>query len=89
MRSTLAIYITLSAVAAVAIAQILYFKLVLARQRAVSEDVPDMGWLYEPMDAYIGVGAADMEPALEPLPVAEPGYVEEPGYVAEPALAAA
>lgn len=84
MRSTLAIYITLSAVAVVAIAQILYFKLVLARQRAASEEAPDMGWLYEPIDAYIGIGAEDMEPALaiEPMPVAEPTFVAEPVLVA-------
>lgn len=84
MRSTLAIYITLSAVAVVAIAQILYFKLVLARRRAASEEAPDMGWLYEPIDAYIGGRVDDIDPALgtEPLPVAEPGYVAEPVLVA-------
>jgi hypothetical protein len=91
VRSTLAIYITLFAVAVVAIAQILYFKLVLARGHAASEDVPEMGWSYEPIDACIGVGVDDMEPALaiEPVPVAEPALVAEPAFVAEPVLLAA
>ena len=84
MRSTLAIYITLSVVAVVAIAQILYFKLVLARQRAASEEAPDMGWLHEPIDAYIGLGPDDMELALaiEPMPGAEATFVAEPVLVA-------
>lgn len=41
MRSTLAIYITLSVVTVVAIAQILYFRLVLGRGHGASEAVPD------------------------------------------------
>jgi hypothetical protein len=91
VRSTLAIYITLSAVAVVAIAQFLYFKLVLSRQQPASEDVADMGWMHEPINAGIGVGVDDIEEALEPerVPVTEPAFVAEPAFAAEPALLAA
>jgi hypothetical protein len=41
VRSTLAIYITLSAVVVVAIAQILFFKLVLSREDVTQVPVPE------------------------------------------------
>jgi hypothetical protein len=67
VRSTLAIYITLSAVAVVAIAQILYFKLVLARDKVVHDETPDMAWLYEPVGPVL-VEVEEPEPLLAPEP---------------------
>jgi hypothetical protein len=84
VRSTLAIYITLFAVTLVAIAQILYFKLVLSRRRTAPEAASDTGWLYEPVDACIGVGVHSLDAALasEPPPVAEPAFAAEPVLLA-------
>ena len=84
MRSALAIYITLFAVAVMAIAQILYFRLVLARRRIASEEAPETGLLYEPIELYIGVQLDDTEPsvATEPVPAAEPACAAEPVLLA-------
>jgi hypothetical protein len=70
---TLAIYITLAAIAIVAVAQILYWKLVIATddltcQDAGREDFPDMDWLCEPVQPWVGL-EADAEPALVGEPV--------------------
>ncbi len=77
MRSALAIYITLFAITLVAIAQILYWKLVINRDGAAGEAAPevaDMGWAREPVDPWAGFEADALAPALlaEPVPVREP-----------------
>jgi hypothetical protein len=80
VRSPLAIYITLFAVASVAIAQILYWKLVITRRGTAGDAAPevaDMGSALEPVDPWAGF-AAD---ASEPVPVSEPGRVREPVLV--------
>jgi hypothetical protein len=71
---TLAIYITLAAIAIVAVAQILYWKLVIAAedvtcQDATHEDFPDMDWLCEPVQPWVGLEVDDTEPALVSEPV--------------------
>lgn len=76
MRSALAIYITLSAVAVVAIAQILYWKLVINRESGAGDlapDSPDMVWL-ETVDTWAEFEAD----AVEPVELIEPGLVSEP-----------
>ncbi|MFL5864254.1 MAG: hypothetical protein ACJ780_26380 [Solirubrobacteraceae bacterium] len=79
MRSTLAVYVTLFAVAVVAVAQILYWKLVIARDPAPgAADAPDPGWPHEPMAARQDLPLEDSGPR----PGAEPLYVEEPAPVA-------
>jgi hypothetical protein len=67
VRDALAIYITLLLIVTVAIAQVLYWKLVIAREDAAGDeipDLPDMGWLHEPVDAWVGFEADGAEPAL-------------------------
>jgi hypothetical protein len=71
---TLAIYITLASIAIVAFAQILYWKLVIAGEdvtgrNAGREDFPDMDWLCEPVQPWVGLEVDDPEPALvgEPM----------------------
>ena len=73
MRSTLAIYITLFAVAVVAVAQILYWKLVIARDEPCAEEAWATEWLADSLLAW---------PELELEAV-------EPQFAAEPVLAAA
>ncbi len=72
MRDALAIYITLLLIVTVAIAQLLYWKLVIAREHAVRDelsDLPDMDWLHEPIEAWVGFEADEAEPALVGDPV--------------------
>jgi hypothetical protein len=73
VRDALAIYITVLLVVMVAIAQLLYFKLVLARAKVVGEetpDIPDMDWLRKPpVEAWVGLEADEAEPALVGDPV--------------------
>lgn len=72
----LAIYITLFAVALMAVAQVLYWKLVIAREGVASAGVPeadqtpDMEWLREPAEPWVGFEADDVEPARvgDPVP---------------------
>jgi hypothetical protein len=73
VRSTLAIYITLFAVAGVAFAQILYWKLVVAREPACAEEACAAEWLPDSLGAW---------PEFEIEAV-------EPQFAAEPVLAAA
>ena len=73
MRSTLAIYITLFAVAVVAVAQILYWKLVVAHDEVCAEEACATEWLPESLMAW-----SELE--LEAV---------EPQFAAEPVLAAA
>jgi hypothetical protein len=66
VRDALAIYITLLLIVTVAIGQLLYWKLVVAREQVVSEDIPDIAdldWLLEPVDAWVGFEADEAEPA--------------------------
>ena len=66
MRDALAIYITLLLIVAVAIAQVLYWRLVIAREDTAGEetpDLPDMNWLCEP-ETWVGFEADEAEPAL-------------------------
>jgi hypothetical protein len=80
VRSALAIYITLFAITSVAIAQILYWKLVINRHGAASDaapEVPDMGWALEPVDPWTGFEADAVEPVLVP----EPARVREPALL--------
>jgi hypothetical protein len=67
VRSTLAIYITLSAVAVVAVAQILYFKLVIARDTARAEDTSEATPLADGLAGWpeIAVQAAELRRAAE------------------------
>ena len=74
MRNSLAIYITLSLVVAVAIAQLLYWKLVIARENRVDEhpiDSLDMDWLCEPVQAWVGLEADE----AAPVPAGDPVLV--------------
>jgi uncharacterized protein involved in cysteine biosynthesis len=67
VRDALAIYITLLLIVTVAVAQLLYWKLVIAREDPVGDmtpDVPDMDWLHQPVDAWVGGEADEAEPAL-------------------------
>jgi hypothetical protein len=73
VKSTIAIYITLFAVAVVAAAQILYWRLVITRTPAAAADIGDAGWLPQPVRASPEIG---ME-------------ADEPDLAAEPALLAA
>ncbi len=77
MRSTLAIYITLFAVAVMAIAQIVYWKLVINREAAPGDAAPKgpaMGWALEPIDPCGGFAAETAEVLLG----SEPALVSEP-----------
>ncbi|MGZ4167596.1 MAG: hypothetical protein ACXVSE_08815 [Solirubrobacteraceae bacterium] len=69
MKSTLAIYITLSAIAVVAIAQILYWKLVIKRHEVRAEDTCGAAWLPESLVTWpeIDMGAAESRFAAEPV----------------------
>ena len=69
MRSTLAIYITLFAVAVVAIAQILYWKLVVTRDQAVTEEIRDAERLPEALVMWteIEMEADETDLATEPV----------------------
>jgi hypothetical protein len=61
----LAIYITLLLIVAVAIAQVLYFRVVIAREDRAGEetpDLPDMNWLREPAETQVGFAADEAEP---------------------------
>jgi hypothetical protein len=72
VRDALAIYVTLLLIVTVAIAQVLYWKLVIARDDAAGDeirDLPDMGWLHESVDAWVGFEADEAEPALVGDPV--------------------
>ncbi len=72
MRDALAIYITLLLIVTVAIAQVLYWKLVIARDHAVCDeipDLPDMDWLHQSVQAWVGFEADEAEPALVGDPV--------------------
>ena len=74
VRATLAIYITVSAIVVVAVAQILYWKLVIAaedvtRQDAARADIPNLDWLHEPVQAWVGLEADHPEPVLVGEPV--------------------
>ena len=75
MRSTLAIYITLFAVAVVAVAQILYWKLVIARDESRAQEACATEWLPDSLVAW-----PELELELEAV---------EPQFAAEPVLAAA
>ncbi|MFZ1995146.1 MAG: hypothetical protein WAU75_13610 [Solirubrobacteraceae bacterium] len=72
MRDTLAICITLALIAAVAIGQALYWKLVIARTADACDansDMPDMDWLRRPVDSWVGFEADEAEPARVGDPV--------------------
>jgi hypothetical protein len=80
VRSALAVYITLFAIALVAIAQILYWKLIVNREGGAGDaapEIPDMSWALEPVDPCAGFEAD----VLEPVPVSEPVRVREPVLV--------
>lgn len=67
----MAIYITLALIVTVAIAQVLYFKLVIARERPGRQEtpeIPDMDWLRRPVEAWVGF-EPDEELALVGDPV--------------------
>lgn len=67
----MAIYITLALIVLVAIAQVLYFKLVIARESVACDETPDtldLEWLRESMEAWMGF-ETDEEPALVGDPV--------------------
>ena len=79
MRSALAIYITLFAITSVAIAQILYWKLVINRRVAAGDlalEVPDIGCALEPVDPWAGLEADALEPVRVVVP--EPVRGREP-----------
>jgi hypothetical protein len=85
VRSTLAIYITLSAVAVVAVAQILYFKLVIARDTTRAEDTAEAMPLQDALVAWpeIALEAAELRRAAEStLAAAEGRTALEPVLVA-------
>jgi hypothetical protein len=85
VRSTLAIYITLSAVAVVAVAQILYFKLVIARDAPRAEDTIEATPLQNALVAWpeIALEAAELRRAAEStLAAAEGRTALEPVLVA-------
>jgi hypothetical protein len=72
VRDTLAIYITLSLIATVAVAQFLYFRLVIVREGANGDDTTDtvdLDWLYESVEAWVGMEADECEPASVGDPV--------------------
>jgi hypothetical protein len=74
VRATLAIDITVAAIVIVAVAQILYWKLVITaqdvtRRDAAREQIPDMDWLREPVEPWVGLEADDAGPALVGEPV--------------------
>lgn len=69
MRDALAIYITLLLIVTVAIAQVLYWKLVIARDHAVCDELPDMDWLHEQVETWVGFEADEAEPVLAGDPV--------------------
>lgn len=68
-----AIYITVLLIVMVAVAQLLYWKLVIAREDLVREqaaEIPDLDWLRErPAEAWVGFEADEAEPALVGDPV--------------------
>jgi hypothetical protein len=68
-----AIYITVLLIVMVAIAQLLYWKLVIAREDVVCEqtaEIPDLDWLREPpAEAWVGFEADEAEPAVVGDPV--------------------
>ncbi|HEX3691294.1 MAG TPA: hypothetical protein VHV28_16450 [Solirubrobacteraceae bacterium] len=73
MRDGLAIYITLLLIVTVAVAQLLYWKLVIAREHVSAcestPEIPDMDWLRQPAEAWVGFEAGEAEPALVGEPV--------------------
>jgi hypothetical protein len=75
VRVTLAIYITLFAIALVAVGQLLYWKLVIARQGAATEGmpemdrIPDMDWLHEQAQSWVQFEVDDPQSALASGPV--------------------
>ena len=72
MRDALAIYITLLLIVAVAIAQLLYWRLVITREDVAGDripDLPDMDWLHERVDAWAALAADEPEPGLVDAPV--------------------
>ncbi|HEY1715292.1 MAG TPA: hypothetical protein VGG07_20485 [Solirubrobacteraceae bacterium] len=74
MRDALAVYITLSLIVTVAIAQLLYWKLVIAREDDACEantDTFDLDWLCESMQTWVGLEADEPEP----VPVGDPVLV--------------
>jgi hypothetical protein len=74
VRNTLAIYITVSLIATVALAQLLYWRLVITRENRVADepiDGFDMDWLYESVEAWVGLEADD----AQPVPVDDPVLV--------------
>jgi hypothetical protein len=74
VRDALAIYITLLLIVTVAVAQLLYWRLVIAREDIAHEetpDIPNMDWLCQPVDAWVGFEADESEPA----PVGDPVLV--------------
>ena len=73
MTDVLAIYITLALIVLVAIAQVLYFKLVIAREGVACDEAPDtldLDWLRESMEEWMG-----FETDEEPAPVGDPVLV--------------
>jgi hypothetical protein len=74
VRQTLAIYITLSLIVTVAIAQLIYWKLVIAREDDACEattDTFDLDWLFESSQTWVGLEADEPEP----VPVGDPVLV--------------
>jgi hypothetical protein len=72
VMDSLGIYITVLLVVAVATGQLLYWKLVIAREDVACEDIPnipDMDWLRQPVDAWVGFEADEAEPARVGDPV--------------------
>jgi hypothetical protein len=72
VRDALAIYITVLLIVTVAIGQLLYWKLVIARKDVACDDIPDipdMDWLHQPVDAWVGFEADEAEPARVGDPV--------------------
>ncbi len=64
MRDALAIYITLLLIVAMAVAQVLYWKLVIAREKVACDEIPDMAWLGQSVETWVGFEAEEAEPAL-------------------------
>jgi hypothetical protein len=72
VRDALAIYITLLLIVTVAIAQLLYWRLVITREDVAGDgipDLPDLDWLQERVDAWAALEADEAEPALVGEPV--------------------
>jgi hypothetical protein len=72
VRDTLAICITLALIATVAIGQLSYWRLVIARKEDACDanpDMPDMDWLRQPVDTWVGFEADEAEPARVGDPV--------------------